>query len=184
MRLIRIAAVAAALGAFALIGTASASADSTTCQAGGSIKLSPGLTATPQVQNVTVKGTLAECSGEETEYTNGKFGAHFKTAEAIGCEVLTTEGVGASAEENQFRLKLEPKNGKKPMGTFSLPIAETLTAPLSGTITSEETAFFEDTISGSVAETYTGAKHCGEEVEGMKAKKVKRGTFVGSFSVS
>jgi len=141
MRVIKLMAVAAVVGALALVGTASASADSTTCTTGGSIKLSPGLTTTPTVQNVTVKGTLAECASVESEATEGKFIAHFKTAEPISCATLASlEGVGAAAEENKIVLKLKPKAGGNPMGTFSVPIREGAGSPLSGTITSEGAA--------------------------------------------
>jgi len=185
MRVIKLMAVAAVVGALALVGTASASADSTTCTTGGSIKLSPGLTTTPTVQNVTVKGTLGECASVESETTEGKFIAHFKTAEPISCATLgSLEGVGAAAEENKIVVKLKPKAGGNPMGTFSVPIREGAGSPLSGTITSEG-AFFEDSISGSITETYTGGAKCGEPEEGKKkAKKVNKGTFAGTFSVS
>jgi hypothetical protein len=136
---------------------------------------------------VTVKGTLAGCESVESEATEGKFVAHFKSAEPISCETLHSEaGVGAGAEENKLVLKLKPKHGAPPMGTFSLPIHEGPTNALSGTITSEG-PFFEDLVGGSVSETFTGGPHCGEVVEGMhgnKAKQVKRGTFVGTLSVS
>jgi hypothetical protein len=180
---LRLSFVAALVVAFALVGTATASADSTSCAAGGVIKLSPGLTNTPAVQNVTVKGTLAECASVESEVTMGKFVAHFKTAEPIACPVLTSEGVGASPEENKIILKPLPKKGMNPQGTFSLPIKEGGGALLSGEITTLETPFSEDTIGGSITETYVGGPKCGEEVEGHPAKKVKKGTFVGTLSV-
>lgn len=183
MRIMRMAAVAALMGAFALVGTASASADSTSCNTAGSIKLSPGLTTTPTVQNVTVKGSLSECVSVESEATEGKFLAHFKTAEAISCATLASGGVGAAAEENKIVLKLKPKEGGNPQGTFSTEVREG-SSPLSGTITSEG-AFFEDTIGGSITQAYTGGATCGVVPEGKKkAKKVNKGTFTGTFSVS
>ena len=101
MRAMRLAVVVGAMAALALAGTASASAASTSCNAGGMIKLSPGLTSEPQVQNVMVKGTLAGCESNESNVKTGKFVAHFKTEGAIGCEALTDGGVGAAAEANK-----------------------------------------------------------------------------------
>ena len=66
------------MAALALVGTASASAASTSCNAGGIIKLSPGLSSEPQVQNVIVKGTLAGCESNESKVKTGKFVAHFR----------------------------------------------------------------------------------------------------------
>jgi hypothetical protein len=183
MRIIRIAAVVGVFGALALVGTASASADSTSCQTAGSIKLSPGLTATPQVQNVTLKGTLGECESTESEVASGKYVAHFKTAEAISCANLVSGGVGA-AEGSKIVLKLSPKAGGNPSGPISVDIQEGSPQPLSGSITSEG-AFFEDLISGSITQTYTGGETCGIPPEGKKkAKKVNKGSYAGTLSIS
>ncbi len=183
MRTLRIAAVAALMGAFALVGTASASADSTTCNTSGTIKLSPGLSTTPQVQNVSIKGSLAECASVESEVTSGKYVAHFKTAEPVTCSTLTGAGTGAAAEENKIVLKWKPSGGGNSQGTFSVNITEVPGALLSGTIASGP--FSEDTISGAISQTYTGGGTCGIPPEGKKkAKKVNKGTFSGTLSVS
>jgi hypothetical protein len=181
---IKLSLVAALVMALAMVGAASASADSTSCAAGGFIKLSPGLTNTPQIQTVTVKGTLAECASSESEMTGGKFVAHFKTAEPVSCAVLSSAGVGAG-EESNIVLKPQPKDGGNPMGSFSLPITETAPQLLSGTITSEG-EFAGNTIGGSVTETFVGGKHCGEVELNKKGKpsKVSKGTFVGTLAVS
>ena len=73
MRVMRLAIVAGAVAAMALAGTASANAASTSCNAGGLIKLSPGLGTEAQVQNVTVKGTLSGCESSESKASEGKF---------------------------------------------------------------------------------------------------------------
>jgi hypothetical protein len=183
MRTIKLIAAAALIGAFGLIGTATASADSTSCSAAGTIKLSPGLTTTPTTQNVSVKGTLSGCASVESEATEGKFNAHFKTAEPIDCETLTGAGVGAAAEESKIILKLKPKGSGNAQGPVSLLIREGEGA-LSGSITSEG-PFFEDTVAGSLTQTYTGGATCGIVPEGKKkAKKVSKGTFTGTVSVS
>jgi len=180
MRAMRVVVVSGAMAALALAGSASANAASTSCSAGGSIKLSPGLTSEPQVQNVTIKGTLSGCESSESKATEGKFDAHFKTAQPIDCEALTNGGVGAAAEENKIIIKL---NKKKHMGnsqgTFSVNITEGPDELLSGLI--ESGPFAGDTVGGSINETYTGSHHCGERKNG---KQVKKGTFVGTLALS
>ena len=177
MRATRLTVVLGTMAALALVGTASASAAGTSCDAGGMIKLSPGLTSEPQVQNVLVKGTLAGCESNESKVKSGKFVAHFKTAEAIGCEALTDGGVGAAAEEDNIILKTKP--GKNSQGTFSVNITEGSDELLSGLV--ESGPFEGGSISGSITETYTGAHHCGERKNG---KQVKKGTFVGTLAIS
>ena len=54
----KLSVVGSLVAAIAMTGAASASADTTTCSNTGTIKLSPGLSNTAQVQNVTIKGKL------------------------------------------------------------------------------------------------------------------------------
>jgi hypothetical protein len=157
---------------------ASASADSISCSTKGSIKLSPGLSETPTVQNVQVKGTLSSCSGTETEVKGGKYNAHLKTTEAITCAALSSSGA-AETPESGIILKWTPHGSGLSAGTFSMPLTELLST-LSGKITSGP--FNEDTISGNVLQSYSGK--CGESSGKHKAKKVKNGTYSGSITVS
>src|SRR5271166_4963739 len=84
-----ITVVAVTLGTLG-VSAVSASAATTTCAGNkGTIKLSPGLSQSPQVQNVTVNGTLSECSGEGSTVTGAKDLAHLKTAEPVTCSALT-----------------------------------------------------------------------------------------------
>jgi hypothetical protein len=176
---IRIALAAVLLVCFAVVGTASASADSTTCSASGTIKLSPGLSNEPTVQNVQIKAALSGCESVESEVTSGKINAHFKTAEPISCATLKGAGVGAAAEENKIILKWKPHGSGNSQGTASLPITEVPGALLTGSIA--EGPFSEDAISGSLSQSYTGGPTCGE---GAKPKKVKKGTVAGTLTVS
>jgi hypothetical protein len=180
----RLIVAVALIAAFAVIGTASASADTTSCTVTeGKIKLSPGLTETAAVQNVQVKGMLTGCSGEESSFTGGKFNLHFKTAEPVACPVLTGPGVGASPEENKIILKWTPSGSGNSIGTASVPITEVAGAALSGVV--NEGPFVEDTISGSLNEVYTGGTECGVIPPGKKhAKKVSKGTVSGTLSVA
>ena len=136
------------------------------------------------MQNVQIKGSLSGCASTESTMTEGKFQAHFKTAEPISCATLTSEGVGAAAEENKLIIKAQAERfGGNPMGTASLPILEGEGA-LSGTITSEG-PFFEDVVSGALTQAYTGGPTCGVTQKAKKkAKKVSKGTVSGTLSIS
>jgi hypothetical protein len=176
----RLSLLTALISAFGLMTAfaASASADSITCNTSGSIKLSPGLSETPTVQNVQLKGSLSSCSGEETTVKGGKYNAHLKTAEPITCAALSGSGA-AETPESGIILKWSPHGGGNSLGTFSMPITELLST-LSGKITSGQ--FNEDTISGNVLQSYSGK--CGGESGKHKAKKVKKGNYKGSITVS
>jgi hypothetical protein len=178
--MIRLVVVGALLAAFAMVGTASASAASTSCEASGKIKLSPGLTNTPTTQNVQVKGTLTNCTSVESEVTSGKFQLHFKTAEPIDCATLKTVGVGAAAEENKIILKWGSAGNSQ--GPASLLITEEPGAALTGSITSGP--FEGGTVSGSLSQKYTGGATCGESSGKKKGKKVSKGTATGTIAVS
>ncbi len=179
--MLRLVGLAALLAAFATAGTASASAASTSCQASGTIKLSPGLSETAQLQNVSIKGTLTECASTESAVTSGKFVAHFKTAAPVTCATLTGAGTGA-AEGSNVVIKWSPKGSGNSQGTFSVPITEVPGALVSGNI--ESGPFAGDSISGSISQSYTGGPTCGQPVGKKKAKKVNKGTFSGTVSVS
>jgi hypothetical protein len=159
--------------------TASASAATASCETSGSIKLSPGLSAAAQVQNVTIKGTLKGCVGEESTVTTGKFEAHYKTAEPVTCATLT--GAGAAAANSNIVVKWAPKGQGNSMGSFSMPLTEVAGASLGGLI--ESGPFTGATIGGSVSESYAGGSTCGVPQGKKKAKKVNKGTFVGTLSV-
>lgn len=179
--LIRLVVVGALLAAFAMVGTASASAASTSCEASGKIKLSPGLSNTPTVQNVQVKGNLTNCASVESEVTSGKFQLHFKTAEPIDCATLKTAGVGAASEENKIMLKWAGGMGNS-QGPASLLITEEPAAALTGSITSGP--FEGGAVSGSLSQSYTGGATCGEGKGKKKPKKVSKGSVSGTIAVS
>jgi hypothetical protein len=159
--------------------TASASAATAGCETSGTIKLSPGLSSVAQVQTVTIKGTLKNCSGEESSVTSGKYEAHYKTAEAVTCATLTS--AGAAAADSNIVLKWTPKGQGNSMGTFSMPLTEAPGTSLGGSI--ESGPFAGAAIGGSVSESYTGGSSCGASVGKKKAKKVNKGTFTGTLSV-
>ncbi len=172
-----LAVLAVTLGTMG-VSVASASAATTTCAGNsGTIKLSPGLSASPQVQNVTINGTLTECSGEGSTVTSGKYLAHLKTAEAVTCSALT--GAGALEEETKIIIKWSPKGQGNSMGTFSMPLTEVPGVSLGGTLSSGP--FSGGSIAGTVSQTFTGGATCGvPQGKKKKAKKVAKGTFTGS----
>lgn len=173
--------------AFALMAVtaASASAASTSCEASGTIKLSPGLSATPQIQNITVKGELKNCASVESGVTGGKFIAHLKTAEGVSCAVLSGEGALLAAEPDKVILKWTPHEGGNSTGPFDFPVTEKAGVSLGGLI--ETGPFAGGAIGGSVSQTYTGGATCGQKIvtkngKEKEAKKVSKGTFTGSLT--
>jgi hypothetical protein len=176
----KLAVVAALVAAFAMAATTSASADTTSCSTEGSVKLSPGLSEKPHVQNITVKGTLSGCTGEGSSVIEGKYVAHLKTAEAVSCAAL--KGAGAPDGQTSIVLKWVPHSEGNSNGTFSMPLTEAAPVSLAGTI--GKGPFDEDAIAGTVTQTYTDGATCGVGNGHKKAKKVNKGTVSGTLSIS
>jgi hypothetical protein len=162
------------------LGATSASASAATtesCENNASIKLSPGLTNTPTVQNISIKGTLTNCTGEEPTVTSGKYVAHLKTTEPVTCAVLAGPGAPATGT---VVIKWTPKGQGNSMGTFDLSLTE-LPTTIEGLI--ESGPFAESPLGGAVAQTYTGGSTCGVAEGKKKAKKVNKGTLTGTLTV-
>jgi hypothetical protein len=174
-----------AVAALAALGATTASASAaptTTCENSGTVKLSPGLSTSPTTQNITVKGTLSNCAGEESTVTSGNYVAHLKTTEPVTCGSLASAG---APTEGTVVVKWGKGVGNS-HGSFSEPLTE-LPTTISGLIASGP--FEGETISGSVTQSFEGGATCGvpTEVEGKKpkkAKKVKKGTVAGSLTIS
>jgi hypothetical protein len=166
---------------------ASASADSITCEISGSIKLSPGLTETPQVQNISItkhKGAaLTACSGTETTVTGGNVNIHMKTEKAVTCAALKSTGEAVVETNAIFKWQPKGEGTENSTGTFSMPLTEESVA-LGGTIATGSFPFSEDTISGTVKQSYIGGETCGVSSGHKKAKKVNKGSFTGSITIS
>jgi hypothetical protein len=171
-----LAVLAVTLGTLG-VSAASASAATTTCAGNaGTIKLSPGLSDTPQVQNITIKGTLSECSGEGSTVTGAKYVAHLKTAEAVTCAALT--GAGAAEEGGTIVVKWSPKGQGNSLGAFTMPLTEVPGVSLGGAL--ESGPFSGASIAGTVSQTFTDGVTCGVGNGKKKAKKVNKGAFTGS----
>jgi len=170
------AALISAIGIMSAFA-ASASAASTTCTGNsGTIKLSPGLSQSLHVQNITIKGTLSGCSGAESSVTGAKYVAQLKTVGPVSCSALT--GAGAAEEEAKIVIKWSPSGQGNSMGTFSMPLTEVPGVSLGGTLASGP--FSGGSIAGTVSQTFTGGATCGVAEGKKKAKKVNKGTFTGS----
>jgi alpha-tubulin suppressor-like RCC1 family protein len=130
----------------------------------GTVKLSPGLSGTPAIQTIKIKGTLSGCTGQP--FTQAKYTATLKTAAPVSCAVLKESGGTASgAAKYSWTPKAKPSNG-----TLGLSLTELPGAAFSGEVKSG--SYSPRTFSGTVSESYAGAGSC-------STKKVKSGTFTG-----
>jgi hypothetical protein len=188
MRITKLSLLAAAATTIGLLAAVagSASADSITCEISGSIKLSPGLSETPTVQNVGItahKGAkLAGCTGTGTTVTGGSVHVVAKTKEAITCKALTESGA-ALESANDAIFKWAPKGTENSTGSLNLPITE-MAASLGGSVNMGTFPFSEDNITGSVTEKYGKCGGGGHGKGGGGGKKVNKGTFSGSITIS
>jgi hypothetical protein len=149
--------------------TASATLEGTSCSGnGGTIKLSPGLSETPTVQNISIKGMVSGCTNG---VFSGKYLGHVTTTNAVTCAALASGGEVATGT---IVLKWSPKRHGNSIGFFGIGLTETPGSPISGGI--EKGPFEGGTISGSMTQKYTGT--CGGK------KKVKNGSFSGTFAIS
>lgn len=178
--LMRLSVVAALLSPLAMMGVSAAPANAAggtgaICSGiSGSIKLSPGLEAAPQVQNIMIKGSLSGCTGSTV--TSATYVAHLKTTNPVDCETLATGGPATGT----VVIKWSPKGQGDSQGTLSLPLTDVSGARMTGELTNGPLAglgFF-----GTVSQAFPGP--CGESVlkgkKVKKAKKVKDGTLTGS----
>jgi YVTN family beta-propeller protein len=131
----------------------------------GTLTLSPGLTSTPAVQTLKIKGTLTGCTGKP--FTGTKYTATLKTAGPVSCSVLKAAGETATGTA---AYTWTPK-AKASKGTLSLPLTETPGVAFSGKVATG--SYSPLTLSGTLSQRYTGAATC-------STKAVKKGTFTGS----
>ena len=139
----------------------------------GTIKLSPGLTETPHVQTITIKGTLGGCDGpsgvEAASYVE-----HLKTTEEVTCSALQSFSFEPTTVPVSLTVKWPPKELGSSHGTMVLPITEASSAALTGALEGGPFGGPEPITGGEVFESFTGGPSCGL-AEGKKtAKPVKR----------
>lgn len=136
----------AATAGFSAVSASAAEEEGTTCASNtGVAKLSPGLSETPAIQNIVVKGTFGECSGSTG--ATAKYVAHLKTITAITCASLAAEGAVAEGKEI-IKWGKGQGNSEGPL-TASGNLGSGFT--LSGSIASGP--FTGGTVSGSVSGT-------------------------------
>jgi hypothetical protein len=138
----------------------------------GSVTLSPGLTAKPKKQKVTIAGTLSVCEGgpEGATYT-----VHLKTAGPVSCALLT--GAATLTASAALSLAWLPAEEGSSTGTISFPLGEGTLTGLSGAVSggpfSTETAF----ATAFTEESFAGGSTCGVREGKKAAKPVKSGSF-------
>ena len=139
----------------------------------GKVTLSPGLTETPAVQTVTVKGTLSECEGGPE---GGTYSTKFTTSGPVSCELLSgTEEVTPST--GALSIKWLPAEEGKSKGTISFPVGEGTLPGLSGAVIGGPFTTETPLKTASVFESFTGGSTCGAKVGKKAAKPVKSGVF-------
>lgn len=178
---VRLCVVAAAMLPLAAMGVLAAPASAVTprtaCSGGSAtITLSPGLTDSPKVQTVTVKGSLSGCTNQ---VMSAKFTARLKTAEAVTCAVLSSAGAPATGA---ISMKWLPRASGESMGTVNIPLTETPKESFGGTL--PEGRFPGATLTGTLSEAFTDSQECGVGKGKMKPKPLKDGrAAIGATTV-
>lgn len=174
---VRLSVIAALLSPLvtmlASAGPANAAGDvGTTCTGNsGSVRLSPGLESTAQVQNIVIKGSLSGCTGGTV--TGATYVAHLKTAKPVSCAMLSSDNPATGT----VVVKWSPKGQGNSHGTLSLPLTDAPGARMTGELT--DGPFAGLGLFGTVSQAFPGT--CGEPTTGAKkVKKLKDGTFTGS----
>ena len=148
-------------------------------QNSGTIKLSPGLSETPHVQNITVKGTLTNCAGE-SGVESASYVDHMKTIGEVTCSVLSSLSAEPTTEAVSLALKWAPKELGKSHGSLVLPLTEAGGVAVSGTLEGGPFGAPATVTGGEVFESFSGGSACGVAEGKKKAKAVKSGTFSGT----
>lgn len=154
-----------------------------TCeQDSGTIKLSPGLTETPHVQSITVKGQLRGCDGP-AEPTEGTYVAHLTTSEEVTCSTLASISAEPTTTSTSFLVKWSPKGTGNSHGRLVIPLTEIPDVPLEGSIEGGPFTAPVSITGGAVSESFTGGSACGVASGKKAAKAVTKGTFAGTAVV-
>lgn len=151
-----------------------------TCeQSSGTIKLSPGLSETPSVQAMTIKGTLAGCDGKLAPGEGASYVAHLTTTEEVTCSTLQSISAEPTTTPVSLTVKWLPKGSGTSHGALVLPLTE-LGVSLRGTLEGGPFAAAQNLFASSLSESFTGGPECGVPPAKGKAKPVKSGTFATS----
>jgi len=142
----------------------------------GTIKLSPGLTETANVQTITVKGEMKECGGS-FGVESGAYTAKLKTTEPVNCSVLTSASLTPVTESTSVKVKWLPSEEGSSTGTLVLPLSEVGLVGLSGSLQGGPFTSATPLSATSLSESFTGGPTCGQPNGKKPAKAVKTGTF-------
>jgi hypothetical protein len=148
-------------------------------QNSGTIKLSPGLTETPHVQTITIKGALAGCEGPQ-EPESGSYVAHLTTTEEVTCATLSSIAATPTTTSTSLVVKWAPTGLANSHGSLVMPLTEVPGVPLEGKLEGGTLTEPLSITSGTVSESYTGGATCGLPNGKKAAKAVTKGTFVGT----
>jgi hypothetical protein len=149
------------------------------CEAAtGTIKLSPGLSNTPHVQTITLKGQLSSCDGPAA-LESGSFVAHLKTTEEVTCSALESLSFAPTTEPLSAASRWAPREAGHSHGSLIVAITEAGGATLEGSL---EGGPFPTpaAVAGTLYESFSGGPSCGLPQGSKKAKPVKTGSFSAS----
>lgn len=151
-----------------------------TCESsGGTIKLAPGLSETPSVQSIAVKGRLAGCDGISAPGEEATYVAHLTTTGEVTCSTLQSLSAEPTTTPVSLKVKWLPAGSGSSRGTLALPLTE-LGTSLQGTLEGGPFAVPQNLFAPSLSESFTGGPACGVPPAKGKAKPVKSGTFATS----
>lgn len=138
----------------------------------GKITLTPGLTETPAVQTVNVKGAFGECQGgpEKATYTTT-----YTTSGPVSCELLTGAEL-VTPTTASVKIKWLPVEEGVSSGTIVFPLGEGALAGLTGSVSGGPLKGVLAMSSPGVSESFKGGSTCGVP-HGKVVKPVKTGTF-------
>ncbi|TMK27117.1 MAG: hypothetical protein E6G62_00775 [Actinobacteria bacterium] len=143
----------------------------------GTIKLTPGLTETPQVQTITVSGELSGCSGPVVPEL-GKYVDHLTTTEEVTCSALSSASVEPTTTSTGFKVKWLPLEEGTSKGTLTVPLSEAALTGISGTLTGGPFDTSTPIKAALIVESFKGASMCGQPQGKLQiVKPVKAGTF-------
>jgi hypothetical protein len=147
-------------------------------QNSGSIKLTPGLSETPHVQEIALKGSLKLCDGP-AEPTEATYVAHLLTTEEVTCSTLDSLSVEPTTSAVSFAVKWLPLGSGKSVGQLLVPLTEA-GGDFHGELEGGPFAGPRSVFASSLWESFKGAATCGVPSPKGVVKPVKSGTFATS----
>ena len=135
----------------------------------GSIKLAPGLSETPHVQSITVKGELGSCDGP-LNIEGGTYLAHLKTIGEVTCSTLSSLSAEPTTESVWMLAKWLPAEVGISHGSLSMPITEAPGEGLQASLQGGPFAAGATLSAASLSESFSGASGCGVPVGKRRAQ--------------